>query len=352
MNIEEAIQQLTALTENAHRIFLVRSRHSYFQNGSERLFTSAVGQREVTVYADFSPNPKKEEADTGVSLLRKADADVIIAIGGGSVIDMAKLIRHYAGLEEIPLIAIPTTAGTGAEATPFAVCYINGQKHSVGATEMLPNDVLLLPQLTAHNPPYLTACTGFDALAQAIEAFWNINATPASDRDALQAVRLIFGNLPAVVAEESHSLQLREALLTGSHLAGRAIAVTRTTVPHALSYTMTSHYGYPHGHAVALTFPFFFNYYLNASREDYQGRDFEKYRQKCALLLDAMGWRADNLEYKFQEYLRKIGLCYDSKRPIQDDVVANGINMERAKNSPCKLTPELIRRAVISIHNI
>lgn len=352
MSLEEAIRHLTALTVNAHRIFMVRGHRSYFKNGSERLIKSAIRQQQITEYADFSPNPKKEEADIGVSLLKASDADVIIAIGGGSVIDMAKLIRHYARQEETPLIAIPTTAGTGAEATPFAVCYIEGQKHSVGDSKMLPDHILLVPSLTEHNPPYLTACTGFDALAQAIEAFWNINATPESDDYALRALRLIAANLPAVVAKGDNSMQLREQLLSGSYWAGRAIAITRTTVPHALSYIMTSHYGYPHGHAVALTFPFFFNYYLNASREDFQGEDFESYRKKCALLLEIFGWSADHLEYKFQEYLRKIGLRYDSQRPIKDDIVCNGINMERAKNSPCKLTPELIQRAVVSIHNI
>lgn len=352
MTEKDASQKLKTRLQDVENVLLVRSRRSYFENGSATLMANALQGKDITEFFDFSPNPKMEDVERGVQSLKLSERDAIVAIGGGSVIDMAKLIRHFSHQPQTPLYALPTTAGTGAEVTPFAVCYIEGKKNSIGDKAMSPTEYFLVPTLTEHNPPYLTACTGFDALAQAIEAYWNLHATTQSDLYAMDAIRLIFPVLEDVVTGHADTPEHREQLLTGANLAGKAISITRTTVPHALSYTLTSKYGYPHGHAVALTFPFYLNYYVNATPEDYQGKDFTAYKVKCNHLLSALRIKNSAICQKtFGIFLKNIGLNFDKFRDFDDEVVAAGLNLERAKNSPCRLTHEIIIRSIKSIRN-
>ena len=140
----------------------------------------------------------------------------------------------------------------------------------------------------------------------------------------------------------------RTKLLIGANEAGKAINITRTTVPHALSYTLTSKYGYPHGHAVALTFPFFLKYYLEGSVESYRGNDFEKYLDKMDRLRLLLNINSDPFK-TMKNYINQLGLRFDQKKDFDDIVVANGINLERAKNSPMRIDKEIIMNAVQSI---
>lgn len=329
----------------SNRVMLVHARKSYRACGAKTLIDDLLTNRECVEFYDFSNNLKRGDVMNGVSLLKEFKPDAIVAIGGGSVIDMAKLVRHYADRYDIPLIAIPTTAGTGAEVTHFAVCYIDGKKHSIADERMRPNHVILRPELTYKNPPYLTACTGFDALAQAIEAYWNVNATHESDEYAVQAIELIFSTLPK--RELSH--EDRAILLKGANLSGRAIDITKTTVPHAISYTLTSKFGYPHGHAVALTFPYFLKYNLNAAEDKYQGSNYELYKKKMDYLCEMLNVKHSTAFEVMKNYLGQLGLGFDSKRDFNDTEVVAGINMERAKNTPIAINEEIIVEAVKSI---
>ena len=260
--------------------------------------------------------------------------------------DMAKLIRHYS-CRNVPLVALPTTAGTGAESTQFAVCYIDGVKHSISDETILPDVAILYPPFTYGNGRYLTSCTGFDALAQAIEAYWNIYATDESDEYALKAIGLIYGLLPKTDLDEED----RADLLLGANLAGRAINITRTTVPHALSYTLTSKYGYPHGHAVALTFPFFVRYYMEGGRDCFKGPEYEHHVKKMEKLSDLLELDGPP-DAVLRDYVSCLGLGFDPQRDFDDEVVARGVNIERAKNSPMVIDSEVLMAAVKSIRRI
>ena len=128
--------------------------------------------------------------------------NIILAVGGGSALDMAKLIRYHIYKETdsyIPLVVIPTTAGTGAETTHFSVCYINGEKQSIADSAMLPDYAFVCSELTSHNDAYLTACTGFDAVAQAIESYWSVNSTDESRSYSLKALGLLWKQLPLLI---------------------------------------------------------------------------------------------------------------------------------------------------------
>ena len=323
------------------RLMVVHGRRSY--QGKARLYIDGILdglQCESQDFSDFKDNPQRSDAEKGAFLANAFRPQMIIAIGGGSVIDMAKLVRHFSSAYGTILAAVPTTAGTGAESTPFAVCYEGGRKTSVGSQGMLPDLAILEPAFTFCNDRYLTACTAFDAMAQAIEAYWNRNATDVSDNLALMALKLVFGPLKRVMAGSGMSTETdRGSLMLGASFAGRAIAITRTTLPHALSYVLTSKYHYPHGHAVALTFPYLFERNACSLSE-----------QKREKLLGMLGFDgAVSLCEQMRNFTVGIGLGFDRGRDFADSDIIEGVNLQRAQNNPLAPTRQLIAEAVGSI---
>lgn len=318
-----------------HHVFLVHGKHSYVACGAKDVVEVVQKQLQfqLTEFVDFSENPKEEDAQAGLQLLLETKPKVIIAIGGGSAIDTAKLIRHEAAKKKlnVPLIAIPTTAGTGAEATHFAVVYKEGVKHSEEAEDIQPDVAILYAPFTYRNNAYLTACTGFDALAQAIEAFWNPNANLESDSFARNAILHIYLNLPLCVAHPNDYL-LREKLLKGAYLAGRAINITKTTAPHAFSYAFTSHCGYKHGHAVAITFPFFAK--LNMANHPRN----EELRKLLGISAET------DLQDYFVRYVNRIGLRYNGTGEKDLHDLLGQVNLDRLKNNPVEITSERISK--------
>jgi alcohol dehydrogenase class IV len=188
----------------------------------------------------------------------------VVAVGGGTVIDTAKLIALAAGngsVERVfagdtrhdarPLVAVPTTAGSGAERTPFAVAYRGGVKHSIGHPTLVPRTAIVDPALTYSMSRELTVTTGLDALSQAVESWWSTAATAGSRELSRRALSLAWGSISAAADEPTSAS--RGAMAEAATTAGAAIAIARTTAAHALSYHLTWHHRVPHGLAVALT---------------------------------------------------------------------------------------------------
>lgn len=319
--------------KKVHHVFLVHGKHSYVACGAKDVVDAVQKQLQfqLTEFVDFSENPKEEDAQAGLQLLLETKPDVIIAIGGGSAIDTAKLIRHEAVKKklDVPLIAIPTTAGTGAEATHFAVVYMEGVKHSEEAEDIQPDVAILYAPFTYRNNEYLTACTGFDALAQAIEAFWSPFATDESDVYALRAISYVHNSLPKLIENPSDT-HLRSNILRGAYWAGRAINITKTTAPHAFSYAFTTHCGYPHGHAVAITFPFF----AKLNMQDHVKNE----KLRMALRLDN---NIDLLMY-FKDYVQRIGLQYAGTHEENLGSLLAQVNTERMKNNPVLVSENVV----------
>ena len=352
---KDSIQKLVPILKEctAKHIFLVRGKGSYKVCGAEKIINKAILQVgcAVTDFFDFSANPKCEDLERGLELLKNSGADCIIAVGGGSVIDMAKLIRFfysYSGeiigksfekqKELLSLITIPTTSGTGAETTPFSVIYKNKVKYSAEHNEMLPDYAIIYPPFTYDNPKYLTACTGFDALAQAIEAYWNVNATYESDYYSEQAISLIWKNLFKAVNKPNNDV--RDAISEGADYAGKAIGITRTTAPHAFSYAFMTYCGLPHGHAVALTFPFFAE--LNMSRfnkSNLQNPDcIEIYAVKMERLRNMLGLYLETVYSQMQAYLEYIGLGNTLRSVTDVEKLLSMVNLQRLNNNPVKIS--------------
>ncbi|MCL1849272.1 MAG: phosphonoacetaldehyde reductase [Clostridiales bacterium] len=206
---------------------------------------------EAVRFSAFQSNPLYEDVEAGVEVLQANQCDFIVAIGGGSSIDTAKGIKYYSHTGA-PVMAVPTTSGTGSEATHFAVLYKDGEKYSLADARLLPEYVVLLPEVLRTLPLYQKKCTMLDALCQAIESWWSRKATAQSIAYSSQAIHLILDHMDSYLQNEPKG---NVQMLMASHLAGKAINITTTTAPHAMSYKMSSLLGLPHGHAVALCLP-------------------------------------------------------------------------------------------------
>lgn len=226
-------------------IVLMTGSRSYERCGAATFMSPLLSGKQVVHFTTVGENARKEDVETKVAAIC---ADVpaaersrlaFIAVGGGTVIDTTKLVRDGV-CPAAPYLAVPTTAGTGAEATRFAVYYDHGKKQSADDIRYLPTDVMLIPEFAETQSAYQKASTEFDAYAQAVESLWAKGATDESRAYAAKALELMAAG---------------EQML-GSYWAGRAIDISRTTAAHAFSYFMTANYGIPHGHAVYMMFPY------------------------------------------------------------------------------------------------
>ena len=314
-NLSKILQE-----ENSKKILVFTGKKSY--DAIKPVIEKELIACDITYYNDFSTNPKKEEIDVAIKELGN-NFDIIIAIGGGSVIDFAKAYRHYT--KPLKLIAIPTTCGTGSEATQFAVIYIEGVKHSLDEPSILPDYAIIDSQFVENNPKYLNACTAMDAFCQAIESYWAVKATPESKKYAKEAIVLCKENIVEYV--NSNNSIASEKMALASNLAGKAINISRTTAAHALSYKITSEYGIPHGHAVALSIKKLFE--INCKTEDDYAKDLNK-------LFD---FSADKY---FENLFENIELEMDfDKLNIKNiDLIIDSVNIDRLKNNPKQLNRE------------
>lgn len=247
----------------ARRCVLVASSGALRRTSIIRLLDNV----DVAPFQDFTPNPQLSDVLAGVDLVDSDRPDAIIAVGGGSALDVAKLMRvlpadwSAAGralggesrlLRATParMLAVPTTAGTGSEVTAFATVYIGKRKHSLDDPRVRPDVAVIDPLNAAACPPSLTATCALDALAHAIESLWSVRSSVHSRllaRSALVSLaRIMGGGLASPTPEQ------RAELAEAAVYAGLAIDLTRTTAAHACAYPTTAYFGVPHGLACAL----------------------------------------------------------------------------------------------------
>ena len=316
-----SIEKLAGLLAPGSDVVVFTRKSIYARH--ETLVAPALAQVTTHFYTDIEPNPAREAVQAAQDTLRGKKYSTIVALGGGSVLDFAKAWRHYEGCKA-PLIAIPTTAGTGSEATQFAVIYIEGIKASLDAPELLPEVAIVDSQLTERAPRALKASCAMDAYCQAIESYWAKRATAESRELALEAIRLCRQHL--VTAVNTPDAAANEGMARAAHLAGQAINISRTTAAHALSYRITSQYGIPHGHAVALSIAGLFMANLPAIPEPQR-------------LLEAMDIAESEVVTHFHQLMEKIGLEWNIHAlGIDAEDIATSVNEERLKNNPMQLS--------------
>jgi alcohol dehydrogenase len=357
-----AVGELATILESVdpRAVVLVTGCESYRRSGAATQIDPMLATRRVERIEGVRPNPTDADVGAAVELLRRADPDLIVAVGGGSVIDLAKSARGLVAAEDVreailsramppsgkrvPLVAVPTTAGTGSEATHFSALYVEGVKHSIGDESFRPDYVLLDAGLTASMSPRLTAETGLDALAQAIESFWSARSTEASLADARRALELAWSNLDGAVHKPTP--ERRRAMCAAAHLAGRAIDVSKTTAPHALSYSITVRHGVAHGHAVALTLGALLEFNSHVGDEDCRDpRGAAHVRERVAEILGVLGARdGAGGRQAIEALVRGVGLATTLSgvgvaTPADRRAIVESVDAERLANNPRALGP-------------
>jgi alcohol dehydrogenase class IV len=329
----------------AQRVLLVTGSRSFEASGATVMLPELERVAQVRRWSDFLPNPDAADLSQGLAIVDDFRPDLILAIGGGSVMDMAKLLAGFAGItdpvklqeairsgdriarREPGLVLAPTTSGSGSEADHFAVVYIGNEKFSVAGEPLRPDVVILDPRLSLSGSRYQKATSGIDAVAQAIESLWAVGATGASRRWARHALRLL---LPAIETfVNTGTEESARAMAIGSHLAGRAIDISRTTAAHALSYGITKRYGVSHGHAVGLTLGAFIEAHASAGSIEAMpeilarlgAADGHEGRQRFVALLERLG---------LSTRLAEVGCTTSEERRL----LAESVNVERLGNNP------------------
>ena len=293
------------------------------QHVVEMLKQAAV---EVEIFDAVEPDPSIQVATKAAEMAKNVKANVLIALGGGSAIDTAKsaallvtnggYLKDYAGVNKVvkpilPLIAVPTTAGTGSEVTIFAVMSDpdKQEKFTISSALIAPAVAVLDPLLTLKLPPSVTAFTGMDALTHAIEAFTSSIAQPPTDALALSAIKLVLKHLPVAVGR-GDNIKARDGMLQASLLAGIAFNNAFLGLAHAIASPLGGHFHVPHGLANAVMLPYVMEYNLPTAVRRYA-------EIGCALGLQAVG---------------------DTPRAVAEKTVAAITQLARDINIPEKLS--------------
>lgn len=302
-----------------------------------------------TTFSDFTPNPDYMSAVKGVEVFQKNQCDVVLAIGGGSAMDVAKCIKLFATMDpgqnylqqpivpnSIPLIAVPTTAGTGSEATRFAVIYYGGEKQSVSHESCIPEAVLLDASVLDSLPMYHRKATMLDALCHGIESYWSVHSTEESQAYAAKAIGSILSN------SESYLNNLpsgNENMLMAANFAGKAINLTQTTAGHAMAYKLTTLYGIAHGHAVALCVAKLWPYMLAHPEKCVDSRGPGHLEQVFSGLAKVM--EADDAQQAaslFENFLSALELPTPYAAQEDYQLLTRSVNPTRLHNNPVMLT--------------
>ena len=313
-------------------------------------------------FGGFSPNPTYQEVCEGVAAFRAAGCDSLVSVGGGSAIDVAKCVKQLLAMPEgadgqdfkssplpysgVPHVAVPTTAGTGSESTHFAVCYVDGVKVSVANDCLLPDAVVLDSSNLAGLSDYQRKCTLLDALCQAVESYWSARSCPESRAHSAAAIPVIMACAGAYLAGEGAA---SAEVMLAANRAGKAINLTTTTAPHAMSYKLTSLYGIPHGHAVALCMPYCWRVLLDRGDAPL----LQRLADIAALMTgDESASPLDGLA-AFERLFDSLGLESNVNGKCDDvDALVSSVNVQRLSNFPIELSSddlEAVYRAVVQL---
>lgn len=357
--IYNGIDHLLEALSGAKKILLVCDSSFQFLNIKNEIERIPVP---FVKFDQFTPNPLYEDVCKGVELFNAEQCDTILAVGGGSSMDVAKCIKLYCKMSKdklfleqeykdtgIKLIAIPTTAGTGSESTRYAVIYYNGKKQSVTHESIIPNVAILESKVLKTLPLYQKKCTMLDALCQGIESWWSVNSTDESKEYSKIAVETIMKWWHEYIFENTD--ESAKHIMEAANYAGRAICITQTTAPHAFSYKLTSMYGLPHGHAVAVCLPVIWEYMMEHHEECIDSRGFKYLSGVFDEIAHSLG--TDSPKEAIVLY-REMMKAMELWNPVSEDrepdieVLFSSVNPVRLKNNPVALS-ELAIKVLYSI---
>jgi alcohol dehydrogenase len=324
----------------------------FTQNGFAQRLMELSNGRITHIFDDITPNPTVQNVDDCAQIIRENKLNFIIALGGGSSIDCSKaaasvaltefsVVEFHSGQrkftsDHLPLIVIPTTAGTGSEVTSVAVLtdYKKSFKGPIGSSNFFPDIAIIDPILTLSVPKRVTASTGLDVLAHALEGFWSKGHQPICDALALYAAKLCFEYLPGAFSH-GEDIIAREKMCEASVIAGLAFALPKTAASHACSFPLTNLYNIPHGEACAFTLDYFTR--INAKAEDGRLNNFAK----------QIGFKdADDMADRIFEMKSEMGMTLRlGEKGIKEDEIENIAKLSmhpNMQNNPVEMTLDMI----------
>tara|TARA_B100001540_G_scaffold205447_1_gene180941 strand:+ start:57 stop:1154 length:1098 start_codon:yes stop_codon:yes gene_type:complete len=335
------------------KIFVLCGKKSFVNSGAENLLKN-ISNKEIKLFYKKSEIPILEELIEIIKDIKNFKPDLFLAIGGGAVIDYAKIanvVDIRPDLAELivnyiypfkkkytKLAVIPTTAGSGAEVTSNAVIYVDGIKHSFESELLIPDHFFLIPEFLISAPNKIKASSGFDAIAQALESLVSRKSNDKSVEYASKSLRVSVNSFISFINEPN--MKNATEMSIASNLAGKAISISKTTAPHAASYPFTSLFNISHGHAVSLFFEKFFKFnYENIDKSEtsfdlkkrfdlifnlFDVQDINGFNSKISLIK-----KSANLEDDLTKF--NIDIIKSS------EVVLKGINLLRLGNNPVKI---------------
>ena len=347
------------LNQKFERIFILSGEKSFKNIKAKKYFSEVLKKKKYKIFYKKSFLPNLDELKIIIKNLKDFNPDLFIAIGGGCVLDYAKMANildlksNSASLIEkyrqpvkkkyTKLLAIPTTAGSGAEVTSNAVIYVNGVKYSIEHKDLIPDYYFLIPEFVFMTPKKIKSSAGFDAYAQAIESLFAVKSNDLSVEYSIKALKKI--NLSLTNYYYKPTLENSLLLAQGANLAGKAISISKTTLPHAISYPFSMHYNLSHGHAVSLFFEILIKYNYDNLNESNLNFDL---RGRFNLLFKTLDLKNINdFLFKISELKKKLKLndnLAELNINIQKDKnkILSGINFLRLNNNPISITPSTI----------
>lgn len=343
-------------------ILIISGKNSFFKSGAKLLVSKIFepNKKKIDFYFKNSSYPEFNELKLIIKNIREKKPDLIFAIGGGSVIDYAKIANSLAYSLSIkkdiisssqknikkfcPLVAIPTTAGSGAETTANAVIYLNKIKYSVESEILKPDINFLIPELVLKNKKKLKSSAGFDAISQAIESMISKKSTTRSVAFALNSLDLSLKNYLSFIKKPN--LNNSYNMCRAAYLSGRAISISKTTAPHALSYPFTAHFGVSHGHAVSLTLNEFLLFNFKHIKKSNCSFNLENRFNKIFSVTRTKN--INELNLYLINLKKKAGLIQNLSKfniNINRDYskIISGVNIQRLSNNPISLEKKDIK---------
>ena len=335
------------------KIFVLCGKKSFVNSGAENLLKN-ISNKKIKLFYKKSELPILKELIEIIKDTKKFKPDLFLAIGGGAVIDYAKIanvVDIRSDLAELivnytypfkkkytKLAVIPTTAGSGAEVTSNAVIYVDGIKHSFESELLIPDNFFLVPEFLISAPNKIKASSGFDAIAQALESLVSRKSNDKSVEYASKSLRVSVNSFISFINDPN--MKNATEMSIASNLAGKAISISKTTAPHASSYPFTSLFNISHGHAVSLFFEKFFKFNFENIDKSETSFDLNERFNLIFKLFDVQDINSFNSKIslikkqaKLEDDLTKFNI--DIIKSSED--VLKGINLLRLGNNPVKI---------------
>ena len=336
------------------KIFVLCGKKSFATSGAEDLFKKIITDKEIKIFYKKAEIPILDELVEIINNIKNFKPDLILAVGGGATIDYAKIANVVDARKDLAelivnysyqfkkkftkLAVIPTTAGSGAEVTSNAVIYVDGIKHSFESELLIPDNFFLIPEFLISAPNKIKASAGFDAIAQALESLVSRKSNEKSVKYASKSLRVSVNSFVSFINDPN--MKNATEMSIASNLAGKAISISKTTAPHAISYPFTSLFNISHGHAVSLFFESFFKFNFDNLDKSETSFDLKKRFDLIFNLFDVPNINIFNSKIsliKKQANLEDnlIKLNVDIKRSSEN--IIKGINLLRLGNNPVKI---------------